>query len=433
MIRVDPHHARTERRAPGAAGAACTRRTAARGRRRWRAVEPARHLGAGAARDVNGYIFTALEMRPGRLAFAVVDAATGAVIGTTSYHDIVPAIDRVEIGYTWYAKSRQRSHVNTTCKLLLLTHAFETLGCGVVGLRTDNFNHASQAAIERLGAKKDGVIRHHACAATAPCATPSCTASCAANGRKSRRSCATSWNSTGPGEMLIDFFFTLQGRQDPGHDQGIPDPARSAGKERHRRLAGRLLLPVAPDAGEGRSPLRQVRPRLRPVLQGHQRRVSTPRQRHPARLADQAHEARADARAEGRAGKIRLRQADGPPQRAAEGAEGTPRRRQQVDRHRRHLAVRQRRHQSRRRPHRRQGRQPHGGQGMGSSAPTRTTTASASWARATSRSRCAACASSRARARKKNWRWTPRSAPPPATPAISTSRCSPSARTTSRC
>jgi N-acetyltransferase len=110
--------------------------------------------------NVEAYIRKALEM-PDRLAFAVVDASTGAVIGTTSYHDILPAVDRVEIGWTWYAKSRQRSHVNTSCKLLLLSHAFDTLGCAVVGLRTDNFNYASQRAIERLGAKKDGVIRHH--------------------------------------------------------------------------------------------------------------------------------------------------------------------------------------------------------------------------------------------------------------------------------
>ena len=110
--------------------------------------------------NVEQYILKALEM-PDRVAFAVVDLATGAVMGTTSYHDIVPAIGRVEIGWTWYAKSRQRSHVNTSCKLLLLSHAFDTLGCAVVGLRTDNFNYASQAAIERLGAKKDGVIRHH--------------------------------------------------------------------------------------------------------------------------------------------------------------------------------------------------------------------------------------------------------------------------------
>lgn len=110
--------------------------------------------------NVEQYILKALEM-PDRMAFAVVDLATGAVLGTTSYHDILPAVDRVEIGWTWYAKSRQRSHVNTSCKLLLLSHAFDTLGCAVVGLRTDNFNYASQAAIERLGAKKDGVLRHH--------------------------------------------------------------------------------------------------------------------------------------------------------------------------------------------------------------------------------------------------------------------------------
>lgn len=110
--------------------------------------------------NVEAYILKALEM-PDRVAFAVVDIASGAVMGTTSYHDILPAVGRVEIGWTWYAKSRQRSHVNTSCKLLLLSHAFDTLGCAVVGLRTDNFNFASQAAIERLGAKKDGVIRHH--------------------------------------------------------------------------------------------------------------------------------------------------------------------------------------------------------------------------------------------------------------------------------
>lgn len=115
-----------------------------------------------APNEVDAYIDKALEMRPTRLAFAVIDTAGGAVVGTTSYHDIVPGIGRMEIGYTWYAKSRQRSHVNSTCKLLLMTHAFEKLGAELVGLRTDNFNHASQAAIERLGARKDGVLRHHA-------------------------------------------------------------------------------------------------------------------------------------------------------------------------------------------------------------------------------------------------------------------------------
>ncbi len=110
------------------------------------------------------YIAQALKMREdgNRLAFAVLDEASGTVLGTTSYHDIVPAIRRVEIGYTWYAQRVQRTHVNTTCKLMLLRHAFETLHCHVVGWRTDNFNFASQRAIERLGAKKDGVIRGHA-------------------------------------------------------------------------------------------------------------------------------------------------------------------------------------------------------------------------------------------------------------------------------
>ena len=110
------------------------------------------------------YIEDALAMREAgnRFAFVILETATGKVLGSSSYHDILPAVKRVEIGYTWYAKSAQRSHVNTTCKLLLMSHAFDTLGCNVVGWRTDNFNFASQAAIERLGARKDGVIRGHA-------------------------------------------------------------------------------------------------------------------------------------------------------------------------------------------------------------------------------------------------------------------------------
>ena len=114
--------------------------------------------------QMSSYVADALQgQREGRmLPWAVRDLASGAIVGSTRYHDIVPAIDRVEIGYTFYARSRQRTHVNRTCKLLLLQHAFETLGCRVVGLRTDNFNFRSQRAIEGLGAKKDGVIRHHA-------------------------------------------------------------------------------------------------------------------------------------------------------------------------------------------------------------------------------------------------------------------------------
>jgi N-acetyltransferase len=110
------------------------------------------------------YIEDALTMyqEGKRFAFAVIDEATGKVLGSSSYHDILPAVKRVEIGYTWYAKSVQRSHVNSACKLMLMTHAFETLQCGVVGWRTDNFNFASQKAIERLGAQKEGVLRGHA-------------------------------------------------------------------------------------------------------------------------------------------------------------------------------------------------------------------------------------------------------------------------------
>ena len=114
--------------------------------------------------QTRAYIEAALRMRAEghRLAFAVLDSSSGQVIGSSSYHDIVPAVERLEIGYTWYAASRQRSSVNTTVKWLLMHHAFGTLGAKLVGWRTDNDNFASQRAIERLGARKDGVLRHHA-------------------------------------------------------------------------------------------------------------------------------------------------------------------------------------------------------------------------------------------------------------------------------
>ena len=111
--------------------------------------------------DTRGYVERALQgfAEGHRLAFAVLDAGSGEVIGSSSYHDILPAVERLEIGYTWYAKSRQRTHVNASAKLLLMTHAFEVLGAKLVGWRTDNFNFASQRAIERLGARRDGTIR----------------------------------------------------------------------------------------------------------------------------------------------------------------------------------------------------------------------------------------------------------------------------------
>jgi RimJ/RimL family protein N-acetyltransferase len=113
--------------------------------------------------QVHAYINDALAgQRAGHmLPWAVRELESGAVVGSTRYHDIVAAIERVEIGYTWYGRRWQRTHVNTACKLLLLGHAFDALACKAVGLRTDSFNLASQRAIEALGAKKDGVIRHH--------------------------------------------------------------------------------------------------------------------------------------------------------------------------------------------------------------------------------------------------------------------------------
>ena len=112
---------------------------------------------------VAAYIATALDglAKGHMLPWVVWELETGTIAGTTRYHDIVAEIDRVEIGYTWYAKRWQRTHVNTACKLLLFEHAFDALGCKVVGLRTDNFNLVSQRAIERLGAKRDGILRHH--------------------------------------------------------------------------------------------------------------------------------------------------------------------------------------------------------------------------------------------------------------------------------
>jgi N-acetyltransferase len=113
--------------------------------------------------ETDGYIADALDgQRAGHmLPWAVREMGTGAIAGSTRFHDIAAPIDRVEIGYTWYAAQWQRTHLNTACKLLLLTHAFEQLGCEVVGFRTDSFNFGSQRAISAIGAQKDGVIRHH--------------------------------------------------------------------------------------------------------------------------------------------------------------------------------------------------------------------------------------------------------------------------------
>jgi N-acetyltransferase len=113
--------------------------------------------------QTSAYIEDALagQLQGHMLPWAVRDLASDTIVGSTRYHDIVASVDRVEIGYTWYSASRQRSHINAACKLLLMTHGFESLGCQLVGFRTDNFNFPSQRAIEALGAKKDGVLRHH--------------------------------------------------------------------------------------------------------------------------------------------------------------------------------------------------------------------------------------------------------------------------------
>ena len=95
------------------------------------------------------------------LPFAVIEAATGKAVGMTTYMNADAVNKRVEIGATWYRKSVQRTDLNTQCKLLLLTHAFESLDCIAVEFRTHFFNHASRRGIERLGAKLDGILRNH--------------------------------------------------------------------------------------------------------------------------------------------------------------------------------------------------------------------------------------------------------------------------------
>ena len=115
------------------------------------------------APDATGtWLASALAMRDnlGAMPFVVRDA-TGAIVGSTRYFNVDAANRRLEIGHTWYAQRAQRTAINTECKLLLLTHAFETLGCIAVEFRTHWFNHASRAAIARLGAKQDGVLRNH--------------------------------------------------------------------------------------------------------------------------------------------------------------------------------------------------------------------------------------------------------------------------------
>lgn len=115
-----------------------------------------------APNDVESYIATALEMQAqGKVLVFAVHDANGEIVGCTRFYDLDPAVPRVQIGYTFYAPRVQRTGLNTEAKLLLLTHAFETMGCVCVGFETSWFNHASRTAIARLGAKQDGVLRSH--------------------------------------------------------------------------------------------------------------------------------------------------------------------------------------------------------------------------------------------------------------------------------
>lgn len=112
---------------------------------------------------MRAYVDKALAMQADgtSLPFAVRDRRDGAIVGATRFYRFDAEVPRILIGYTWYAQSRQRSHVNTACKLLLVDHAFGVLGCAVAGWETDILNTRSQAAIERLGAHRDGVLRAH--------------------------------------------------------------------------------------------------------------------------------------------------------------------------------------------------------------------------------------------------------------------------------
>jgi N-acetyltransferase len=112
---------------------------------------------------IGGYVTAALDMRErlGAMPFVVRERSTGDIVGCTRYFNVDAVNRRLEIGHTWYSRRVQRTAINTECKLLLLGHAFESLRCIAVEFRTHWFNHASRAAIARLGAKQDGVLRNH--------------------------------------------------------------------------------------------------------------------------------------------------------------------------------------------------------------------------------------------------------------------------------
>ena len=112
--------------------------------------------------ETDAYVQAALDLQAagGCLPFVVRDAA-GDIAGTTRYYDLAAGVPRLQLGYTWYARRVQRSGLNTEAKLLLLTHAFEAMGCASVGLQTSHLNLASRKAIARIGATQEGVLRNH--------------------------------------------------------------------------------------------------------------------------------------------------------------------------------------------------------------------------------------------------------------------------------
>jgi N-acetyltransferase len=113
--------------------------------------------------QINALIETGLTgLATGRcIVWVIIEQSTNRTLGACKFQDILPAIDRVEIGNTWLRHSEQQRFINAACQLLMMQHAFEILGCKAVGWRTDIFDFASQTTIERLGAKRDGVLRHH--------------------------------------------------------------------------------------------------------------------------------------------------------------------------------------------------------------------------------------------------------------------------------
>ena len=280
-----------------------TMRPAAKPRRRRRAVEPARDLGARARRDArptsqrrsgrdDGHAALRRARRSQRHGASAAPATTTSCRRWSAWRSATPGT----------ASSWQRTHVNTTCKLLLLTHAFETLGAQLVGWRTDNFNFASQRAIERLGARKDGVLRHHALRRDGT--VRDTVMYSLRRGRMARGQGAPALPARqaaqreGDPTMLIDFFYTLRSAKLPVSVKEYLtllealQGRRGRPQQRRRLQHRRLLLPGAHRAGEGREALRQVRPRLRRLLQGR-RDGGRLHQGRPARVAAQEPRARA--------------------------------------------------------------------------------------------------------------------------------------------